>query len=421
MKKVKRKKRLKKLLLIFISAIMAFISFLLYQTKDDINANLSNIEEKLNRFYNPERIGGCAVSVFNADSIIYTKGFGYANKETKEPYTTQTQQYIASISKTTIGIALMKAEELNLLRIENPINDYLPFEIYNPYFPDEEITIRHLATHTSSLDYNESVVESLYVKESDTEKSLELFMSDYFQTRKYGDIPFTKTKPGTDWNYSNIGSAIAAYIVELSSGMSFADFTQTHIFNPLELSNTYWTISESDSALHASYYEPTEDAISKVNTSGVVLYPCRDIITDIEDLTKYCQTILSKDPKLLKESSYDRMLSPKLNRSVTNLPDDNNGLFFMIDRNNYGITYQLTGMSGGDNCITTMMWFDPVTRLGYIYMGNTGYSALNRSNHNLIYNALVSLGYNYSVENGSVRRQMKFMVHNIYNRIMAIF
>lgn len=418
---MKFKNTFKKILLVIFLILVGFVSFLLHETKDDINANLSNIDEKLNGFYNPGRMGGFAVSVFNADSIIYSKGFGYSNLETKEPYTTKTQQYIASISKTSIGIALMKAEELKLLDITKPINDYLPFKIYNPNYPNVEITIKDLATHTSSLDYNESVVESLYTEEPNLEQSLKLFITDYFQKRKYGEIAFTKNRPGTDWNYSNIGSALAAYIIELSSGQSFSNFTQTHIFDPLILDNTFWTISKSDSSLHSHYYEPSKDSIFSVRTSGVILYPCRDIITNIEDLTTYCQAIVSKDPKLLKESSYDKLLSPQLKSSVTNLSDDNNGLFFWIDRNNYGITYQLTGMDGADNCIKTIMTFDPKTQLGYIFIGNTGGSKLNSFNHIAIYKTLVSLGYNYSINNGSSGSNFKFRVHNVYNRLRAIF
>ncbi len=418
---MKLKNQLKKLILISLLAVVGFISFLLYQSKDDINANLSNIDEKLGSFYNADRMGGFAVSVFNADSIIYSRGIGYANKENLVPYTIQTQQFIASISKTTIGIALLKAEELKLLEIAMPINDYLPFEIYNPDFPDDEITLEQLATHTSSLDYNESVVESMYIEEPDLEKSLEYFMLDYFQNGKYGEIAFTKDKPGSNWNYSNIGSALAAYIIEQRSGVSFSEFTKTHIFDPIGLSHTYWSLPSSDSALHTNYYEPVGDSIVNVKTSGIVLYPCRDIITNIEDLTKYCQAILAKDPDLLQQTSFERLLSPRLSSSVTNLADDNNGLFFMIDRNNYGITYQLTGMDGGDNCIKTMMWFDRKTELGYIFLGNTGASTLNRSNHNWVYNALVSLGYNYTKDNSTLGEKAKLKWHNVYNRIRAFF
>ena len=418
---MKFKKLLRKVLLLIFILVIGFISFLLYQTKDDIDADLSNIDEKLERFYNAERMAGFAVSVFNADSIIYSKGFGYSNKENEEPYTTQTQQFIASISKTTIGIALLKSEELKLLNIDSAINNYLPFQIYNPDFPNEEITIKQLATHTSSLDYNESVVESLYTNQPDLNNSLESFILNYFQNGKFGDITFTKDKPGSNWNYSNIGAALAAYIIERTSGVPFSEFTQTYIFNPLELNNTYWSLLESDSVLHTDYYQTEGDSIINVETSGVILYPCRDIITDIEDLTKYCQALISKHPALLQETSFEKLFAPQLSSSVTNLEDDNNGIFFMIDRNQYGITYQLTGMSGGDNCIQTMMHFDPKTKLGYIFLGNTGFSKLNRRNHIWVYNALVSLGYNYSIKNSTFGQRFKYNVHNIYNRIRAIY
>jgi len=411
---------IKILILVFI-LLIGFVSFLLYQTKDDINADLSNIDEKINRFYNSERMSGFAVSVFNADSTIYSKGFGYANKDRRESYTTQTQQFIASISKTTIGVALMKAEELKLLNIDKPINNYLPFKISNPYFPNDEILIKHLATHTSSFDYNELVVESLYTDEPQLNKALETFMHDYFQHGKYGEITFTENKPGSNWNYSNIGSALAAYIIERTSGLAFSEFTKVHIFDPLELNNTYWSLTKSDSTLHTRYYETQEDSLVNVETSGVILYPCRDLITNIEDLTKYCQAILSKNSDLLEKISFKKMLSPQLEGSVTDLSDDNNGLFFMIDRNNYGITYQLTGMDGGDNCLSTMMWFDPKTKIGYIFLGNTGRSKLNSSNHNWIYNSLVSLAYNYSMEHANNREKLDLKIHNLYNRIRAIY
>jgi len=415
------KKQVGRLLLVIASLTIAFISFLLYQSTDDINANLDNIEAKLGRYYKPNKMGGFAVSVFNSDSIIYSKAIGYANVEDKIPYTQETQQYIASVSKTSIGIALLKAEELGLLSIDDPINRHLPFELNNPFFPEEQITIQQLATHTSSLDYNEPVVESLYIEEVSKEKSLNAFMIDYFVGSKYGEVKFTDNKPGAHWNYSNIGASLAAYIIERVSSKTYSEFTEEHIFTPLELNNTYWAESESDSLLHTSYYEPADESIVGVETSGIILYPNRDMITDLRDLTKYCQAIISRNPVLLKSSSFDKLLSPQLKGDVTNMEDDNNGLFFFIDRNNYGITYQLTGMDGGDNCITTMMLFDPTTELGYIFMGNTGKSELNRVNHILIYNALVSLGHNYSMNNSDLGGKVDHKCHNLYNRIMAFF
>ena len=62
-----------------------------------------------------------------------------------------------------------------------------------------------------------------------------------------------------------------------------------------------------------------------VQTSGVILYPCRDMITNVEDLTKYCQAIMAKKSELLELASFEKLLSPQLSSSVTNLEDDNSG------------------------------------------------------------------------------------------------
>ncbi|MBL4662675.1 MAG: beta-lactamase family protein [Flavobacteriaceae bacterium] len=421
----KRGKRIRKSVKIFLLitsiSFIGFIAFILNETKDEVNANMSNIESKLSSYFNENKMAGFAVSVFNADSIIYTTGIGYQDVKKKIPYNKQTQQYIASISKTTIGIALLKAEELGFLNIEDPINKYLSFHIVNPNFPNKEITISQLATHTSSLDYNENVVESLYIDDNYKEKSLEEFMVDYFKGDKYGTVKFTNNPPGSNWNYSNIGASLVAYIIEVTSKMSFSDFTKKHIFEPLDLNNTFWFRSEADSTKFTKYYEAREDAIINVNTSGVKLYPSRDLITNIEDLTTYCQAIISKNPKLLQSTSFDKLLSPRIKNSVSDLSVDNSGFFFMIDRNQYGITYQLTGMNGGDNCINTMMWFDPKTELGYIFIGNTGGSKLNKYNHIYIYRSLVSLGDHILMENGTFGEKIEYKWHNLYNRVRALF
>lgn len=415
------KKSVKIFLLILFIAGFGFIAFILNETKDEVNADLSNIESKLNSFYNEKRMAGFAVSVFNADSIIYAAGIGFSDLKKKIPYIKETQQYMASVSKTTIGIALLKAEELDLLHIKDPINQHLPFKVINPHFPDVEITIEHLATHTSSLDYNENVVESIYIKDDTKEKSLKLFMREYFEDNKYGSVKFTKNAPGLNWNYSNIASSLAAYIIERTSGIPYSDFTKKHIFSPLEMNNTAWFESEIDSTKFTKYYEPIEGSIVRVTTSGVRLYPSRDLISNIEDLSIYCQAIIAKNPKLLKEASFNKLLSPRIDATVTNLSYDNSGLFFMIDRNEYGIMYQLTGMSGGDNCINTMMWFDPITELGYIFIGNTGGSKINSANHILIYRTLVSLGDNILMENSTFGKKAEYKWHNLYNRVRALF
>ena len=120
------------------------ISIKAQSINDSITIELTKLGKK-------SSLVGFGVAIVNKDSIIYAKGFGYADKDTKSPYTIQTVQPIASISKTLLAVALMKAQEMGKLHLNDNINDYLPFKIYNPNFPNENITIQQLANHTSSI------------------------------------------------------------------------------------------------------------------------------------------------------------------------------------------------------------------------------------------------------------------------------
>ncbi len=117
-----------------------------------INEKVSNkLIEELENIYSQGHINGYSAAIVNQNNILFSKGFGYANTKQNIKYTENTIQNIGSISKTFIGVALLKAQELRKLNLDDPINKYLPFEVKNPYYPDQVITIRHLTTHTSSI------------------------------------------------------------------------------------------------------------------------------------------------------------------------------------------------------------------------------------------------------------------------------
>lgn len=413
---------LRSLLLISLLAI-AVMAFLLYMTKDEINANFNTIDQELNSLVASDKLAGFGVAVFSTDTVYHIAGYGQASKEKQTPYTANTQQYIASVSKSVIGVALMQAVEQGLLTLDENVNTYLPFEVTNPSFPNQVITLRQLATHTSSLDYNEAVVESLYIPEANKQASLDGFMRAYFADHYYGEVAFTNKAPGSAFNYSNIGPSLIAYAIERSSGMTFSTFTERHIFVPLAMKQTSWFALSLDTSLHTHYYEPLPDDLKLVQSDGVILYPSRDLITTVADLTIFCQALLRKDSRLLSPASYNTLWRPQLEASVENPVCDNSGLLFFIDRNQYGITYSLTGMNGGDYCIRTMMWFDPHTEIGYLLLSNTGGSEQNRVRFIWAIQALVSLG-DHIVEQqagDSVSKWLAGKYHNWYSRIYGVF
>lgn len=424
------KKAFKIVVISLLLLVAVACSFFLYVSRDTTKATPENITQILQEAAELGRLGGFAVAVFNTDSVFYSHGFGYQEVEKKIPYTKKTLQRVASVSKTNIGIALMKAQELGLIKITDPINEHLPFAIANPNFPNEPITIEQLATHTSSMGYNEAVVESIYVEDAKKEASLARFMNSYFV--EGGDLYATdywlNQAPGTYYDYSNIAAALAAYIIEHKSGMSFAAFTQKYIYEPLDLQNTAWFANELNPNLLATNYVMDDQRdLHQSEKEGVSLYPVRDMITNIEDLTKYCQAIMAKgkrsDLAILQPLSYQTLLANKLSGEVANQEFKAHGLFNYVNMNVNGVPLNLQGHSGGDDCLYTNMFFDPKTNMGYIFMTNTGPADGNHGMRVFVYQTLYSLGKHIlkAAKKDSPVDYLAYVWHDASSRILAPF
>jgi hypothetical protein len=85
--------------------------------------------------------GLTAVFIENED-VTWSRNYGYADQENTKQVTDETIFQIASVSKTVTGVAIMQLYENGLIDLDSSINSYLPFEIINPNFPEQEITVR---------------------------------------------------------------------------------------------------------------------------------------------------------------------------------------------------------------------------------------------------------------------------------------
>jgi hypothetical protein len=79
------------------------------------------LTNEINTIYNLKKFNGLAVLIVNENGTLYEKGFGFADVENQKKYTTETIQNISSVSKTLVGIALLKAQELGKLKLDDTI------------------------------------------------------------------------------------------------------------------------------------------------------------------------------------------------------------------------------------------------------------------------------------------------------------
>ncbi|MFW5663798.1 MAG: serine hydrolase domain-containing protein [bacterium] len=186
---------------------------------------LEFIEHKLTRLLLEEGFNG-NVLVARYGMVIYEKSVGFSSFRHADPMNMETAFQLASISKTFTAAAVLILQEQGLLDIDSLVKKYIPG------FPYEDITIRHLLTHTSGLQNYMWMVERYWNRKEfpDNEDVLQLFL------RYPRHLNFS---PGQQFDYSNTGFVFLALLVERVSGQRFASFIHEQIFEPLEMTRSF--------------------------------------------------------------------------------------------------------------------------------------------------------------------------------------
>lgn len=341
-----------------------------------------SLTAKMDSIYTHGSIIGFSVAVVGLDSIHYNEGFGYADIANNIKYSPQTLQNIGSVSKTFIGVSLLKAQELGILKLDDAVNKYLPFKVVNSKHPETPITIRQLATHTSSIldsDYyglSYVLIDTIhapneligYFKPAETKTSMEVYLEKVVgEQGEWRDHSFANYAPGTTYEYSNIGATLAALVLEKAAGKDFSEFTKEHILTPLQMNSSGWANSNIDSSKRARSYINKDTLIAMYE---LITYPDGGFISSTEDLSTYLMELMKgKAGKgtLLSPSSYQELFTKQL--TAAQLPEDeqdNSGIF--IDFSKRGL-----GHSGGDPGIVTFMYFNAETNIGKIVFQNTDF------------------------------------------------
>ena len=360
------------------------------------------LTKDLEQIQNNSIIPGFAVAIIKEDQTVYSNGFGFANTKTKEAFTPNSINVIASISKTFIGVAIMKLVEMGKLDLDEEINNILPFSVVHPQFPDIPIRVKHLATHTSTLigDFDpEDVGEAdIFLLEELTYEvdSIQAIMDEelsYYKLGKYltleetlrkflsksgkwySDKNFQNYRPGTTYEYSNMGAELAALIVEIKSEMPFDAFTQEYILDPLGMKNSAWFYKDLDPINVSKLYFPNdwdnpEIAIEHPQYQYTA-YPSGGLNSSINDLSLYLMEMIKGfhgGGKLLDPTSYQTLFRPQLDDSFFVEERDDHAL---NDEYNVGIFWAVssTGIrlhNGGSIGVYSFMYFNPDSKTGAI-------------------------------------------------------
>lgn len=313
-------------------------------------------------------IAGATISVVKDGKIFFAKGYGFADiKEGKPVLADRTLFRIASISKLFTWTAVMQLVEQGKLDLNTDINTYLKDARVPATFP-QPITLTHLFTHTPGF---EDIMTYAVRKPEDL-----IPLGQFIKTR----MPARVWPPGQFTAYSNYGTAMAGYIVELVSGMPFEDYVEQNIYKPLGME-------------HSSFRQPLPPGLAgDVSTgyryeNGVFKsedfellngdYPAGSMSTTATDIARFMIAHLQNGEyegnRILGEDTAKLMRS----RLFSHDPRIGGNAYGFWERNLNGLSILEHG--GDIECFHSLFMLIPERNVGfYVSYNSTGSAGLSR-------------------------------------------
>ena len=321
-------------------------------------------------------IVGLGAAILVDGRIAWSKGYGYADRAQGLPFTPDTVMNIGSISKTATGVALMRAVQEGRISLDADVNDYLPFKVVNPRFPEARITLRQLATHTSSITDRWAVYRETYHFGGEPHPALGDFLRAYFVPggSTYAADNFVDARPGTHREYSNIGAALAGYIVERATGESLSGYMRRTVFEPLGMRHTTWSLDEVDPGRHSTLYVGQFGLAVPIPRYTLTTYPDGGLRTSVADLSRLFAALLDDGSydgvRILDAATAKEMLRYQYTAATkpdnVELNEKNSGIFWQTKFNT-----KYMGHGGSDPGVSTEMLASPAKDVGIVLFANT--------------------------------------------------
>jgi CubicO group peptidase (beta-lactamase class C family) len=342
-------------------------------------------------------VSGAVVLVADKDRVLDLEAAGYAKLAEQKPMQTQSLFWIASMTKSLTGAALMMLVDEGKLKLDDPVEKYLPEfkgqmvaeKDKAPHPPQHPITVREVMNHTSGV----AVPQDPAFKTAHTLPEIVAVV---------GKLPL-QWEPGTKFQYNNSGINTGGRLIEVLSGMSYTDFMQQRLFTPLGMKDTTFWPNEELAARLANTARMTEDktgledvGMSKKipadqivklektapfpmldNFGGGIVpeyqnhygQPAGGLYSTASDVGRFCQMLLNggtwEGKRYLSDKAIKQLSAVQTGDVMVN-PQEGYGVgVFVKTRDDEG---PAVGSYGHRGARRTVMWIDPKNQLVMVAM-----------------------------------------------------
>lgn len=228
------------------------------------------------------KIPGAAVSVVQDGRVIFEKGYGVANVESREPVSVSNTVFrVASISKIMTAASVLELVHAHLLKLHRNVNDYLTGLHIAPAF-GVPITPANLLTHSSGFDVN-------FFGEAARTARQKLPLRDYLVQFQ----PARLRPPGLFSGYDNYGYSLAGYLVQKVSGIPFPKYVQQHLLQPLDMQHSSFSPDAALRKQMATGYWLDGDVLRACKPSYVNITPAAGLCSTAADMSRFLAALLT--------------------------------------------------------------------------------------------------------------------------------
>lgn len=319
-------------------------------------------------------VGGVAAGVVVENTLVWARGFGWADVGKSIPMDVMTIGRTGSISKSFTAVLMMQLVEAGIFSLDDPVANYFPEinSLADSLKERKPITFRQLASHTSGL-----------IREPKLEGAASGPIA-YWEEKILASIPNTSflASPGEKYSYSNIGFGILGLAVSRAARIPFMQLMNDYIFKPLDMESTAFVLTDEMWDHLSTGYRVKKDSTidseqpAMEHSGRGYKVPNGGIYSTVPDLTKFIAAMTGASPvQIITRESREEMQEFQTSGNDST----GYGLGFFIRVTADGI--KVVGHSGSVAGYNAYLGFDPDSRIGVILLRNyiPGSTHLRRS------------------------------------------
>ncbi len=317
--------------------------------------------ERIARDVETDAVGSISTGVILEGSVVWARGFGWADRDRKIAADAETIYRTGSISKSFTAALTMLLVEAGQLNWDDAVTEHLPAAAG---FRDRSegavaVTLRHLGSHTSGLAREPRLAEAASGP------------IEGWEDKILASIPTTSfdALPGARYSYSNIGYGVLGLSVARAAGRPFRDLVEEMIFQPLGMRSSTFVIDDRLQDRLSTGYQRRRDGSIDAEQPALehagrgYKVPNGGIYSTVGDLGRFMAAVSGHLP-LFTEAGREELVSVQTPED----PERGYGLGFSLSRDEDGRLF--VGHGGSVAGYNAHMLFEPESGIGIVLLRN---------------------------------------------------